>query len=280
MIFVLALTLSFEAAASVGIIFFGDSGDISPDKTRVAKAVEKYCATEVCSAGLLLGDNFYETGVAGIDDTQFNSKFEASYKNLRFIFYPVLGNHDALGNWQAEIDYKSDHWVMPSRYYTLDKKILKLYALDTNLYTAFDATLHPLDREHQHEWITKQLSEATSKWKIVYGHHPVYSSGMHGDTELMIKYLQPLLEQHKVDFYISGHDHNKELQDIKSTKYIICGTGARLREITPTKNSIFAKSSLGFGHLLLTENTARIRFIDDNGITEFEKTYHKGAPTS
>jgi len=268
------ITINFEARG-IGIIFLGDTGELNTDKVKVAKAIQKYCIKQECNLGLLLGDNFYEFGVKHIDDPQFQTKFEEPYKDLKFKFYPVLGNHDALGNWQAQIDYTSKHWSMPSRFYSLDLHVAKLYAIDTNLYTVANPVQNSSHSQTQHKWITAQLSQNQSPWKIVYGHHPVFSNGLHGDTELLVKNLNPLLDQHKVDFYISGHDHDKELITSNHTKYIICGTGAKLRAITAGSNTIFAKSSLGFGYLHLTATEAIFRFINTNGKVEFEQKYYK-----
>ncbi|MBL9107498.1 MAG: metallophosphoesterase [Myxococcales bacterium] len=47
--------------------------------------------------GILLGDNFYVSGVSGVsgvDDPQWQDKFELPYSDLTFPIYAVLGNHD------------------------------------------------------------------------------------------------------------------------------------------------------------------------------------------
>jgi 3',5'-cyclic AMP phosphodiesterase CpdA len=60
--------------------------------------------------------------------------------------------------------------------------------------------------------IEAALANATSSanpptWLFVVGHYPVFSPGSHGDTDELLLYLQPLLEQYRVDAYICGHDH-------------------------------------------------------------------------
>jgi tartrate-resistant acid phosphatase type 5 len=60
--------------------------------------------------------------------------------------------------------------------------------------------------------IERALLAATSgddqpTWLIVCGHYPVFSVGSHGDTDELLVNLLPLLQQYKVDAYLSGHDH-------------------------------------------------------------------------
>lgn len=42
--------------------------------------------------------------------------------------------------------------------------------------------------------LEKNLNQSTAKWKIVLGHHPVYSYGEHGNTAELIEGLKPILE--------------------------------------------------------------------------------------
>ncbi|HTF80063.1 MAG TPA: metallophosphoesterase, partial [Cytophagales bacterium] len=101
-------------------VFFviGDWGrNGEENQTEVAKSM-KWCAERIDPRFIIsTGDNFYTYGVASIDDPQWMSSYENIYKGnaLHIEWYPVLGNHDYLGNTQAQIDYtkKSRRWVMP-----------------------------------------------------------------------------------------------------------------------------------------------------------------------
>lgn len=254
-----------------GIVLLGDTGEGSQNQRDVSNAIEKFCETTHCSIGLLLGDNFYPKGVSNKEDPQFQEKFEDVYKNLKFKFYVVVGNHDAMGNKQAEADYKSDHWEMGGLYYSADGGWVDLYALDTNL-SAFQA---PRKGREQRAWLGQALPKSHAQWKIVFGHHPVYSSGFHGDSSLLKHYLKPMLQENKVDFYISGHDHDKEFIERDGVKYVVSGAGSKTRKIKPGKHTVFSKDSLGFAHLLLTKDTALLKFIDSQGAVEFERAYKK-----
>jgi len=254
-----------------GIVLVGDTGTGERDQYAVAKGMEAYCQKNKCSTGLLLGDNFYPMGVKDILDPQFKTKFEDVYKNLKFTFYVAVGNHDRYGNKEAETKYKSAHWESGGLYYSVDAHWIDFFCIDTNG-NGFEA---PFKGKPQRLWLKEMLAKSTARWKIVFGHHPVYSSGVHGNSIMLGHYIKPMLQEGAVDFYISGHDHDKELIERDGTKFIVSGAGSKTRSVGKGKNTIFSKSSLGFAHLLLSKDRAVIRFIDVDGNVEFERAYMK-----
>ena len=42
--------------------------------------------------------------------------------------------------------------------------------------------------------LESNLARSTADWKIVIGHHPVYSNGHHNSTAELIQHVQPLLQ--------------------------------------------------------------------------------------
>lgn len=88
------------------------------------------------------GDNFYFDGVKSVNDPKWKTSFEDVYtgENLQIPWYPVFGNHDHLGNAQAQLDYseQSDIWHFPSSYYSKVKMAgatsVRLLFLDTDPY--------------------------------------------------------------------------------------------------------------------------------------------------
>jgi len=262
-------------AFELGVVVVGDTGTGKSDQYRVAESMERYCQVNKCDVGLLLGDNIYEKGVKTPKDSQFQSKFEKPYANLDFKFKPTLGNHDAYGCWICQVQYSkySDKWDMPAQYYTFQyDKYVEFFAIDSN----WDYFRNPMKKHKQHDWLEDQLKTSEAKWKIVYGHHPVHSErGRHGDDMWMKKYLRPMLQKYKVDFYLAGHDHNKELTHKDGLAYVIAGSGAKLRGLKKDDDPLFAKSSLGFAHLLIKENELTLRFVGLNGEVEYERKYEK-----
>lgn len=42
--------------------------------------------------------------------------------------------------------------------------------------------------------LESKLARSKAQWKIVIGHHPVYSNGHHNSTAELIQHVQPLLQ--------------------------------------------------------------------------------------
>ncbi|MEM8981749.1 MAG: metallophosphoesterase family protein [Pseudomonadota bacterium] len=59
----------------------------------------------------------------------------------------------------------------------------------------------------QAEWLDEQLSNSDARWKILSMHHPVFSSGTGRDSPDRRAALLPVIEKHKVDLVLQGHDH-------------------------------------------------------------------------
>jgi acid phosphatase len=261
-LFLSALTWhSASYAASTSFVFVSDSGQGDKNQKRTAQGIEKYCQSGSCQFLASMGDNF-DSGVKSVDDVQFKTRFEDVYKNLDFPFYMALGNHDYRGNIQAEIDYtdRSQKWKMPARYYSYSSSDASFFVLDTN--NLDDAQL---------QWLDDGLAAQDKTWKIVYGHHPVYSNGLlHGDTKELINKLLPIMQRHQVNFYLSGHDHDKEVISRSGMMFVVCGTGSQTRFfLRSTRSSLFAKASLGFCAMELSSQQAKLTILDDAAQVEY-----------
>ena len=88
-----------------------------------------------------------------------------------------------------------------------------------------------MDRR-QLEWFEKEISSSTSPWKIVFFHHPLYSSGRkHGSDIELRTVLEPLLLKHGVDVVFNGHEHFYErTTEKKGIHYFIVGSSGKLRK--------------------------------------------------
>ena len=109
--------------------------------------------------------------------------------------FPVLGNHEQ----------NSEHFYnfFPSgSWYSFDYGNARFIALDTN--TA-SGGFEP--GTEQYGWLERTLSETAAMWRIVWFHHPPYSSGNHGCSVAQHDAFAPLFEKYKVDVVFNGHDH-------------------------------------------------------------------------
>lgn len=251
-------------------VFFGDQGTGEGGQYRVAAELGAYCKPpRACDFGLLLGDNFYPRGVQSLDDAQFQAKFEVPYKDIPFQFYAALGNHDHRGAIDAQIDYASPRWSMPFRYYTIKPSPeLEIFVLDTIK-----------EDGEQKAWFEQKIAASTAHWKIVVGHQPCFSGGFHGGAHHLKKWLVPLLQEYKVQFYLSGHDHDQQVIEKNGTVFVVSGAGSKTRKTKMTADSLFAKSTLGFAHLVIDDKRAVLKMISAEAVggeVLFEKVYAAG----
>ena len=59
----------------------------------------------------------------------------------------------------------------------------------------------------QAAWLDKVLAENPGRWSILTFHHPIYSSAKSRDNVKLRAAWQPIIDKHKVDLVLQGHDH-------------------------------------------------------------------------
>lgn len=239
------------------------------------------------------GDNFQVAGVASTQDPFWTNSFENVYKNLSLMvdWYPVFGNHDYKGNTQAEIDYSkvSCRWRMEGHYYTKVTKVndsisALLIFLDTPplIDEYYRKSGYPdvvkQDSAQQIKWLNDVLANSKEQWKIVFGHHPIYSaSKKHGDTPDMIRKVKPLLEKYKAQFYFCGHDHDfQHLREKgKNVDYVVTGTGGEPRPCSTDAHSIYSHTAPGFSEVTFHADSIRVIFMAATGepLYTIERSY-------
>lgn len=121
------------------------------------------------------------------------------------------------------------------------------------------------DAREQLDWLTMVLGASKADWKIVVGHHPVFSGGQHGNTDQLIAGVKPLLERYGVHAYINGHDHDLQHIQVGEVHYLTSGTGAEVRDTKAIDGTVFCASKLGFLSATLNKNEARMKFVGDDG---------------
>src|ERR1700761_2494820 len=111
---------AFTGALNFAVIGdWGRKGE--PDQARVAQQMGLACAKASAGFVISVGDNFYEDGVASVQDPHWQQSFDQVYTSpsLHVPWYAILGNHDYKGNVQAQLDYAKtgSRWKMPGRYW-------------------------------------------------------------------------------------------------------------------------------------------------------------------
>ena len=234
-----------------------DTGTGAKGQYAVANAMTRYHKQQPFDLVVLAGDNIYNDG----EINKVKAVFERPYQSLLqqgVKFQACLGNHDIrTDNGNPQVSYPG--FNMQGRYYTFHQNPVQFFALDTN---------HNADWKTQLAWLEIELSKSDAPWKVVFGHHPVYSSGMYGLNQELIDKLTPLFKKYGVQVYINGHEHSYErTQPINGTTYLICGAGAGVRPVGSSDWTAHSASKLSFAAFDVYSDRIVISGIDtDNRI--------------
>ncbi len=246
---------------SIRFAVIGDTGTGGAEQYRLAQQMIAVHSKFPFEFVLMTGDNMY--GAEGPRD--YINKFEAPYKPLLDTgvkFYAALGNHDETD----QIFYKPFNMGGKRFYSVKPKPDLRFYAADSTY-------LSP----EQMGWLEKELADSTSKWKVVFFHHPPYSTGgRHGSDVTVRGALEPLFVKHGVDVVFTGHDHFYErLKPQQGIHYFVSGGGGKLRRGDVAGGTISAKAFDEGYHFMLIEVVGDVMHFQV--INEAGKTVDNGA---
>ncbi|BAT54663.1 putative purple acid phosphatase precursor [Nostoc sp. NIES-3756] len=214
-----------------------DTGTGAKGQYAVARAMTNYHRQNPYDLVVLAGDNIYNNG----EIEKINAVFERPYQDLlkqKVKFQACLGNHDIrTDNGDPQVRYPGFN-MNGKRYYTFRRQGIQFFALDTN---------NNADWQNQLPWLEKELSSSNASWKVVFGHHPIYSSGVYGTNQAFVKTFTPLFKKYGVQLYINGHEHSYErTRPIDGTTYLICGAGAGNRPVGRSQWTEYSTSDLSF----------------------------------
>lgn len=275
---------------SLNFIVMGDFGRNGQYfQKEVAEQMGKASMTIESDFTISVGDNFYPNGVQSTTDYQWISSFENIYTNhsLYENWYVALGNHDYKGNIQAQIDYSniSRRWKMPANYYSetfelKDGNKVLLVVMDSNPFidsyhkkgTFMYENIIAQDTVAQKKWLIETLntSDKSIKWKIVVGHHPLYSGGKrkdNPDTKGFEKKFADLFDQYKVDAYLCGHEHDFQIIKPKGryTTQFLSGSACEIRPTGNREGTLFAASEPGFMTFSINEKKLQVQVVNEKG---------------
>jgi acid phosphatase len=235
---------------------------------------------------LSVGDNFYPDGVASVTDPHWKLSYEDIYAgpHLQTPWYVALGNHDYHDEPQAQLDYArtSPRWRMPARYYkvagsSLGYPDLDMFCIDTTPMMAefterrvrhSGQSVDQQNTDRQLAWLDRELAASTAPWKLVFGHHTIRSGGSgHGDTPEMVEKVLPILQRHKVQAYVCGHDHDLQHIARDGLNYVLTGAGSEVRPVRAVAGTTFCAAVSGFTAFRLSRDALDIAFRDHTGAT-------------
>ncbi len=250
--------LRYSTASTVTFAVIGDYGQAGQPEQDVANLVKSWKPDFIITTG----DNNYPGGSqATIDQNigkyfhQYISAYKGNYGSGASLeeFFPSLGNHD----WAvpgAKV-YKN-FFSLPGnkRYYDFYWGPIELFALDSDPHEPDGVTQNSI----QARWLKAELAASTAKWKIVYFHHPPYSSGtIHGASPWM---RWPFAQWGAIAV-MSGHDHVYERLLINNIPYFVSGLGGAEKYgfSTPVKGSQVRYAG-DFGAMLVKASLNKITF--------------------
>ncbi len=190
------------AAVRIGVI--GDYGEAGTPAAEIAALVKRWEPDLVVTTG----DNNYPDGEREtIDDNigQYYHEFIGNYRGKygagadRNRFFPALGNHD----WGSEDAAPFlEYFDLPGmeRYYDVEWPPVHVFVIDSDgKEPDGNSASSP-----QAIWLRGRLLAADEPWRLVFFHHPPYSSGSgHGSS---VEMRWPFGEW-GATAVLAGHDH-------------------------------------------------------------------------
>ncbi|HEX8436644.1 metallophosphoesterase family protein [Archangium sp.] len=239
----------------------GDFGMNNADQREVANAM----LGRRPELFLALGDNAYSSGTeAEIQDNLF---VPMAPLLAQVPFFATPGNHEYVTN-QAQPYF--DNLYLPTspsggeRYYSFDWGHVHFVSLDSNCAIGL-ASEDRCTLAAQKQWLEQDLAASNADWKVVFFHHPPWSSGAHGSQLKMRREFAPLFEKYGVDLVLTGHDHHYERTSMMKgdamassgnpgIPYLVVGSGgASLRPISGGKPAwAAARNDKDHGYLDVT----------------------------
>ncbi len=184
-------------------IYFGDAqNDIRSKWSRVIR--EAYSDAPKAKFMIHAGDliNTAES------DSQWGEWCEAgAWLNAMVPSVPVVGNHE-----MAKVDENtrrvSHHWrpqfALPENgpagleesCFTMVYQGVRIIGMNSNE-----------KPQEQAAWLNTVLTENKEKWVVCTFHHPMFSTGKDRDNAALRAIWKPVLDKHRVDLVLQGHDH-------------------------------------------------------------------------
>jgi len=171
------------------------------------KCRQKYTADLIGQLGadavLTLGDNQYEEGTL----EQFMTSYDPSWGQYKGITYPSVGNHEYRVPGAADYyTYFGARAGDPSRgYYSFDLGGWHIIALNSNCGAVGGCEAG----SEQERWLRADLAAHPTTCTLAYWHHPLFSSGSHGNDPATTDFWRALYEA-GAELVLVGHDHNYE----------------------------------------------------------------------
>ena len=230
-----------QEPTSVTFAAIGDFGSNDANEQDVALLIKSWNPDFI----ITLGDNNYPDGEAATIDAAIGKYFHEYIHPYRGNygagsttnrFWPSIGNRDWDNQNGAKLQPYLDYFTLPNneRYYDIVRGPVHLFAIDSDADEPDGITSTSV----QAQWLRSKLAASTAPWKIVYFHHPPYSSRTSWTN------LQWPFAAWGADAVLSGHAHVYERVMKDGIPFITNGLGG---DSTGSFNTAIAGSVVRFG---------------------------------
>ena len=260
-----------EKALLATFAVIGDFGHSGPAAGAVASMVKSWDPQAI----LTVGDNT-DSGSAETIDAQIGQYYHEYIGNYQGSygpgatenrFFPVLGNHD----WEAPgAQPYLDYFTLPGneRYYDFVLDNVHFFAIDSD-----PSEPDGIDRESlQAQWLQNALANSQAEFKIVFFHHPPYTSDVNGPNPS----LRWPFREWGADAVLSGHSHFYERLSVGGLPYFVNGLGgAEIVDFGSPATGSQVRYNANHGAMRIETSSSSLRFefysIDGGGtrIDEF-----------
>ncbi|MBC3873916.1 metallophosphoesterase family protein [Undibacterium flavidum] len=260
--------------SSVTLYAAGDIADCRktpPEQSmaaRTADLVDAALTQDKNANALTLGDNTYPIG----KPEEFRECYDKTWGKFKTRTLPSPGNHDYGVPMAAGYYNYFDELAGTERRGYYQKKLGNWLILSLN------SNIKAQAMQAQLQWLKNTLKEYQGKCVLAFWHHPVVSSGAHGNQSVM-QDAWTILADAKADLILSSHDHHYErftalnaqgLPDPKNgiPSFVVGTGGANLTPLFLIKNGSAFRQNEQHGVLKLQLHTSTYQW-------EFVSSTHK-----
>ena len=201
----------------------------------VSKMVQSWHKRLPVDFVITVGDDNYNRGKQATIKRNITDHYDNFVRER--IFFPTLGNHDwdtvrkepeyTWGTPYPYLDYfdylkqhsPNSQPAVQGRYYNVSPNpLVDLFALDSD-YREQDGTCC---NSKQAGWLRGALADSKAPWKLVYFHHPPYTTAREDAPGAWMRWP---FKQWCATSVLSGHEHAYERLDIEGLPYFVNGLG-------------------------------------------------------
>jgi hypothetical protein len=250
--------LAAQTSGTITFAVIGDFGSGNANEQDVANLVKSWGPEFI----ITVGDNNYPDGEAATIDAnvgKYYQEFIHPYKGTFGAgattnrFWPSVGNRDYENQTGAPLQPYLDYFTLPGneRYYDFVRGPVHFFVVNSD-------TREPDGVEStsvQAQWLRGRLAASTAPWKIVYFHHPPFSSRTSWTK------LQWPFKEWGAHAVLSGHAHIYERVLRDGLPYFTNGLGGEsLGSFSTAIEGSIVRFGSDYGAMRVTASDARVTF--------------------